>query len=76
MKIKIKLENGLIKPVTNEALFKHCAGGMIAVTLEKYQQEVEHLLFLHGVTSVEMDKADVKKVYNKIHDIREEENLH
>lgn len=46
-----------IKPYDKEdkALFEHCAGGMCAVTEKKYAEEVEALLFIHGVTELRIN---------------------
>jgi len=46
----------LIRPVEEEdmALFSHCSGGSIAVTVQEFEDTVQPLLFMHdvGMTTV------------------------
>jgi hypothetical protein len=41
-----------------EALFKHCANGMIAVTEEHYDNEVEDMIWAHGAVGISISRID------------------
>lgn len=56
MNIKLgKTRSGQIEPLSRDALFSHCAGGMISVEESHYFDVVEPLLIIHGVDSFEYD---------------------
>jgi hypothetical protein len=44
-----------VKPIDNEALFKHCAGGAYAVTDKLFKEYVEPLLWVHGVGCIDFN---------------------
>lgn len=59
MKVEKRADNYIV-PVNNEdeALFSHCADGMIAVTQVKFDNVVAPLLMMHGVMCIEMSGLD------------------
>lgn len=54
--MKLIQKNGLVRPAEDKDLwlFKHCANNQIAVTTDVYEKDVQWLLFLHDVPSIEM----------------------
>ena len=60
MKIHLRYRaDGLIEPSQNcyMNIFRHCAGGCIAVTEENLRETVLPLLFVHGVTEVILEEV-------------------
>ena len=58
MKIERYRENGKILnrafDKAQEYMFKHCAGGMVAVPTRTYTNDVEPLLQCHGIMIIEI----------------------
>ena len=56
MKVESYREGGriLVRPLNKKdlPLFKHCAGGMIAVTTQVFNAEVKPLLFIHNIVAL------------------------
>lgn len=48
----------LIEPITDKAMFYHCAGGLVAVTPKKFKDEVQPLLFHHGISFIEFEEVE------------------
>ena len=49
-----------VRALGNKTLFKHCAENQNEVTMSKYTATVQRLLFIHGVSSIEISKETKK----------------